>query len=113
MPVDARYLIPVGLPDGPAYRKSTIKWAICQGIVQEVCESQGCSVVSPEPPCARLEADWILAALKMYRAAHGEEAMWALVPPGVEFLATLLEEVEGLGPEYALEVALKTALGVV
>ena len=60
----------------------------------------------------RDEVDWILATLKMYRAAEGDEAMWALVPRGVEFLARLLEEVEGLGPEYALEVALKVALDV-
>ena len=69
-------------------------------------------MVSPKPPHPQLEVDWILAALKMYRAAHGSEAMWALVPPGVEFLAGLLEEVEGIGEEYALEVALKTAMGV-
>ena len=64
------------------------------------------------PPDPRLEVDWLLAALKMCRAEHGEEAMWALVPPGVQFLAGLLEEVEGIGEEYALEVALKVALEV-
>ena len=63
-------------------------------------------------PGAGSEVDWVLAALKMYRAAHGSDAMWALVPPGVRFLAELLEEIEGLGPEYALEVALKVAMEV-
>jgi len=58
------------------------------------------------------ELSQLLAALKMCRAAEGDEAMWALVPPGVEFLARLLEEIEGIGEEYALEVALKTALEV-
>ena len=62
------------------------------------------------PPDPRLEVDWLLAALKTCRAAEGEEAMWALVPPGVQFLAGLLEEVDGIGEEYALEVALKVAL---
>ncbi|HUW12788.1 MAG TPA: hypothetical protein VM537_23880 [Anaerolineae bacterium] len=54
----------------------------------------------------------LLAALKMCRAAEGEEVMWAQVPAGLQFLSELLEEIEGLGPEYALEVALKTALEV-
>ncbi len=58
------------------------------------------------------EVDQVLAALKMYRAAEGTEAMWALVPPGVRFLAELLWEIEGMGEEYALEVALKTVLEV-
>ena len=58
------------------------------------------------------EVAQLLAALKMCRAAEGDEAMWALVPPGVRFLAELLEEIEGIGEEYALEVALKTALEV-
>ena len=58
------------------------------------------------------EVDQVLVALKTYRAVYGPGAMWALVPRGVRFLAGLLEEIEGLGPEYALEVALKVALGV-
>ena len=61
---------------------------------------------------AGAEVDRVLAALKMCRAAEGIEQMWALVPPGVRFLAELLWEIEGMGEEYALEVALKTALEV-
>ena len=58
------------------------------------------------------EVDQVLIALKQFREREGAEAMWALVPRGVRFLVGLLEEVEGLGPEYALEVGLKVALGV-
>ena len=69
-------------------------------------------MASHEPSCRQPEVDRVLTALKMCRAAEGDEAMWALVPPGVRFLAGLLEEVEGIGEEYALEVALKVALEV-
>ena len=58
------------------------------------------------------EVDQALIALKRCRACEGSERMWALVPPGVRFLALLLEELDGLGPELALEVALKLALRV-
>jgi len=48
----------------------------------------------------------------MCRESEGVDVMWTLVPPGVEFLARLLEEIDGIGEEYALEVALKVALEV-
>ena len=73
---------------------------------------KGCLVASHRTVDPGAEVDRVLAALKMYRQVAGIEQMWALVPPGVRFLAELLWEVEGLGPEYALEVALKTALKV-
>ena len=69
-------------------------------------------MASHREPGAGAEVDQVLAALKMCRAAEGTEAMWALVPPGVRFLAELLWEIEGMGEEYALEVALKVAMGV-
>ena len=61
---------------------------------------------------ANREVDQVLIALKVCRACEGSEVMWQQVSRGVRFLAGLLEEIEGLGPDYALEVALKVALGV-
>lgn len=56
------------------------------------------------------ELDGVLESLVAYREFFGDDAMWELVPRGVRGLTERLE-MDGIEPEYALETALKVAVG--